>query len=222
MLAISPKDTFTVIYVTDYTAREGLAHVAATVPNVDGLKDRIVKIALFDKQVEAITSIQPRDFITIRNLRLKQVAGVGQLSGRLGGDHRLITKLHPSSRSEELSALIKYVMTSIIMAYVSHRILSCSRKQEWETSQPKGKRGSSKFLKKQQPTEKRQLAEGPSSNVQSNKTDVARSEYMWTLKEIQADSECPARYRVKAQIVSFYPVDLQEAVTRLCSKCSKE
>lgn len=94
------------LYVTDYTTRDELAPIAATI-GPTGLTDAIVKIFLFDKQAETANDIKPKDFIGIRNLRLKKDPQLDHLSGRLGGSQRLITKLHPNSGSDELNALLR-------------------------------------------------------------------------------------------------------------------
>lgn len=118
VLAISPKEGFTVLYVTDYTLRQGLARVAVTIINDPALKGRVLKITLHDEQAKIGNSLMRMDFIRIRNLRLEPI--MDELSGRLKGDQQLIMKLHPQSGSKELIDLIKYVFK---ISYASRRIL---------------------------------------------------------------------------------------------------
>ena len=62
--------------------------------------DRILKIALSNEQVKLAGSLREGDFVAIRCMRLKTVAG-GTLAGKLGGSERLIYKLDPKNTGNE-------------------------------------------------------------------------------------------------------------------------
>lgn len=94
------------MYVTDYTSRPDLSPVAPSVTRLAAHKDRVVRITLSEAQAETAKSLKPGDFISIRNLRMRR-SGTKQLSGRLGGEQRLINKLLVSGDNEELKALLQ-------------------------------------------------------------------------------------------------------------------
>lgn len=106
---MSFKDTYTYLYVTDYTSRSDLSPVAATTPEFRGLEDRVLKVAVFDAQIETAKNLELGDFILIRNLRLKPSGTSRRLVGRLAGNQRYITKLQPDARNEELKDLLRWV-----------------------------------------------------------------------------------------------------------------
>lgn len=108
VLHVSPKDERTYLYVTDYTSRTDLAVVDMSAPIFQGLQDRVVKIALFNGQATTGNNLAPGDLVLIRNLRLKSFGGTKKLSGRLGGDARLINKLQAKTANNlELTALLR-------------------------------------------------------------------------------------------------------------------
>lgn len=83
----------------------------------------ILKVALFSKQVDAAAGLREGDFVAIRKMRLKQVAGV-QLSGMLGGEERLIYKLDPrTTGNEECLALMRSVVPNFTCLKVLEHIL---------------------------------------------------------------------------------------------------
>jgi len=71
-----------------------------------GLEKRIVKVVLWDEQMEMAKNIEPGCYYTIRKLRLMQSTTGGQFQGRLGGAERLIHRLK-STESSRLAALLQ-------------------------------------------------------------------------------------------------------------------
>ncbi|KZT71254.1 hypothetical protein DAEQUDRAFT_121630 [Daedalea quercina L-15889] len=107
ILSISPKDQTTYLYVTDYTRRDDLAPIAFTVPRARELQNRVVKISLHDEQAETAKQLEVADFVAIRNLRLRPSGSEKKLTGRLGGNQRLLNKLQPNTaNNHELKALL--------------------------------------------------------------------------------------------------------------------
>ena len=96
------------LYVTDYTARSDMVGVSPNILPSVNLKDRVLKIALFDGQIETSKSLEPGDLISIINLRLKSSEQTHKLAGRLGGNQRLITKLQSRGpANEDIKALLR-------------------------------------------------------------------------------------------------------------------
>ena len=79
--------------------------------NIKVPENTIVKVQLLDGQATTAKSLEPGDFVSLRNLRLRppsRTSGPGNLSGRLGGDQRLVFKLRPQGTGcEELIALLQ-------------------------------------------------------------------------------------------------------------------
>jgi hypothetical protein len=96
------------LYVTDYTTHPDLPAAPSGEVWSRGLEGRIVKISLFDEQVEMAKTLQPGCFYSIRNLRLKKFTTFSEIQGRLGGNERLVHKLKvKDTANEELKALLR-------------------------------------------------------------------------------------------------------------------
>ena len=112
---MSHKDDRVYIYVTDYTSRSDLAPIYIDPPtDVSVPTNSVVKVLLLDGQATTAKTLEPGDFVSVRNLRLKgsnRADGVeDNLSGKLGGDQRLIFKLQPQGTgNEDLLALLRWV-----------------------------------------------------------------------------------------------------------------
>jgi hypothetical protein len=97
------------VYVTDYTIRADLAPVLPASWWDDSLENRIVRIDLRDEQSEKAQTMKPGTFFRINNLNLL-CRVKGRLSGLLGGNDNLITKLNLNNSSNvELAALLECV-----------------------------------------------------------------------------------------------------------------
>ena len=211
-----------IIYVTDYTARTDLAPVAATIAPT-ALTGRIVRIVLSDAQVETGKQLAPGDFVAIRNLRLRTTCGT-LLSGRLGGDQRLITKLNPKKGGNaELNALL-------------------ARKRDFEgasVSEEQARSGkggtAARAARKAAAAE---VAEARAAAASSSKPVVKHQEKLdgdqtvakkhatkeqqhVLLSDVKASEACPAVFRVRVRAVDFYPDDLRRCVIFRCTSCEK-
>ncbi|KAL7283683.1 hypothetical protein ACG7TL_003119 [Trametes sanguinea] len=196
---ISPKDDFTYLYVTDYTARTSLVPVAAHIAP-SALADRVVRIELRDAQVDTARNLEAGDYIAIRNLRLRPSAGGPLVSGRLGGDQRLITKLNPKATGNaELRALLR-------------------RKEEWEAAQTRPKREGKRTAAR---AARHAAAEDASSAVRSRPRKGTPGQHFVSLQEVQASTACPAVFRVRARPVDFFPDDLRDCVVLRCTSCNE-
>lgn len=115
IISMSHKDDRVYIYVTDYTSRSDLAPIYIDPPtDVSVPTNSVVKVLLLDGQATTAKTLEPGDFVSVRNLRLKgsnRADGVeDNLSGKLGGDQRLIFKLQPQGTgNEDLLALLRWV-----------------------------------------------------------------------------------------------------------------
>lgn len=93
-------------YITDYTHHLDLPIMAEAWAR--GLERRIVKVVLWDGQIEMAKNIEVGSYYTIRNLRLSQSTAGDQFQGRLGGSERLINKLRTGdSANERLATLLQ-------------------------------------------------------------------------------------------------------------------
>jgi hypothetical protein len=73
-----------------------------------GLEKRIVKVVLWNEQMEMAKNVEPGCYYTIRKLRLMQSTTGGQFQGRLGGAERLIHRLKSTESSNaRLAALLQ-------------------------------------------------------------------------------------------------------------------
>ncbi|KZP21160.1 hypothetical protein FIBSPDRAFT_519794 [Athelia psychrophila] len=106
-------------YITDYTRHPDLPLISETNDWARRLERRIVKVVLWDGQVDMAKNIETGSFYTIRNLRLLPSTTGDYIQGRLGGAERLINKLRSGdSTNERLATLLQ-------------------NKQRWEEGHPK-------------------------------------------------------------------------------------
>lgn len=97
-------------YITDYTRHEDLPILSEMHTRPQGLERRIVKVILWDRQIEMAKIIRAGEFYTIRNLRLLVSTTEDHVQGRLGGAERLINKLRvEDSANERLAVLLRWV-----------------------------------------------------------------------------------------------------------------
>ncbi|KAI0373030.1 hypothetical protein BV20DRAFT_849182 [Pilatotrama ljubarskyi] len=200
---VSPKDDFTYLYVTDYTARPDLVPVSASIAPV-ALVDRVVRVELRDAQVDTAKNLEAGDYVAIRNLRLRPSGGGTRLAGRLGGDQRLITKLNPkASGNADLRALL-------------------NRKEEWTASQSKTKR-EGKRTAARAARHAAAAAEGDASRVPVSRKGKgkARGKAVTTLEEVKESESCPAVFRVRARVIDFFPDDLRDCTVLRCTSCDE-
>ncbi|KAH8099538.1 hypothetical protein BXZ70DRAFT_942245 [Cristinia sonorae] len=221
LLAISNKDDRKIIYVTDYTSRPDLAPVHLE-PQIMSLLsgDRIVKIALFDEQAKTAGALQPGDFLTIKNLRLRPAHAGAEVNlvGRLGGDERLIYKLEPkTSASEELQELLKRKK-----AFQDEH----KRKQAPAAAT---KANNNRRDKKPEP-ETRPVAppSDRSTSEKSGKQAVKKASeklqlpQLVTLREVLDYEKCPRRFRVIVRVISVWPEELEDCVRLYCPTCKED
>lgn len=101
------------IYVTDYTRHPDLSIVSEKHAWSHGLDKRIVKVTLWDEQLEMAKAVKPGCYYTIHKLRMVQSTTSNQFQGRLGGAERLIHKLKAKpTGNDKLVALLEYVATA--------------------------------------------------------------------------------------------------------------
>ncbi|KAI0748478.1 hypothetical protein C8Q80DRAFT_1104088 [Daedaleopsis nitida] len=202
---ISGKDDYLYLYITDYTMRSDLVPVSAVIAS-GVLVDRVVRISVYDAQVDTAKSLEAGDFIAIRNLRLRPSGNENRLCGRLGGDQRLITKLNPKAAGNpELKALLK-------------------RKKEVVSSQatnsvknPKGARATRQVGAAAQIRES--SASTTSSTKAKGKGKAVATQYL-TLDEVKGSDTCPGVFRVQARVVDFFPDDLRDCTILRCTSSS--
>ncbi|EJF66176.1 hypothetical protein DICSQDRAFT_132309 [Dichomitus squalens LYAD-421 SS1] len=201
VICISAKDDFSYLYVTDYTARPDLVPVAATIAS-GALAERVVRISLNDAQIEVGKSLETGDFVAIRNLRLRPSNGGTLLSGRLGGQHRLITKLNPKSTSNiELRALLR-------------------RKKDYEASQEKPK-DNKKNRRASRRAANPPADEGKSRSPSRTKGKGKADDKYVALSDVKASDACPSVFRVRAKVVDFFPDNLRDCTIMRCTNCDR-
>ncbi|OJT02538.1 hypothetical protein TRAPUB_6955 [Trametes pubescens] len=206
---ISPKDDFTYIYVTDYTARTDLVPVSASIAS-STLADRVVRVELRDAQVDIAKNLEAGDFVAVRNLRLRPSGGGTLLAGRLGGDQRLITMLNPKANGNaDLRALL-------------------SRKEEWTNAQTKskreGKRTAARAARLAAETSRSAEASASGSKtvaVPRKGKHKHKGKQFTTLEDVRASEACPAVFRVRARAVDFFPDDLRDCTILRCTSCDE-
>ncbi|KAI0333614.1 hypothetical protein GY45DRAFT_1297126 [Cubamyces sp. BRFM 1775] len=198
---ISPKDDFTYMYVTDYTARNDLVPVSASIAPAT-LANRVVRIELRNSQVETARSLEAGDFVAITNLRLWPSGGGTLLAGRLGGEQRLITKLKPTAKSNaNLQALL-------------------SRKEKWLEAQSKPKREGKRTAARAARLAAA-AAEGTTGVGATAAPPPRKDKRFATLQDVKESATCPAVFRVRARPVDFFPDDLRDCVVLRCTSCDE-
>ncbi|KAI0647426.1 hypothetical protein C8Q79DRAFT_1118413 [Trametes meyenii] len=205
---VSPKDDCIYLYVTDYTARTDLVPVSASVAPAM-LADRVVRVELRDSQVDTARNLEPGDYIAIRNLRLRPSGGGTLLSGRLGGDQRLITKLNPkASGNADLRALLR-------------------RKEEWAAAQSNPKReGKRTAARAARQAAAAAALEGEASGSKSpsvprERKAKTKGQQFVSLKEVKENEACPSVFRVRARAIDFFPDDLRDCTVLRCTSCDE-
>ncbi|OBZ65733.1 hypothetical protein A0H81_14324 [Grifola frondosa] len=200
---ISHKDDHTYLYVTDYTSRSDLVPVTPTI--TAGLKDRVVRVSLHDAQVDTAKNLEPGDFITMRNLRLKPSGRQEQLSGRLGGSQRLINKLKANGNGNaELKSLL-------------------ARRSEWE-SRAKKRKGLPQ-LSSSKDNRTSEILKGTTNEVPTQTAlplSSLKLKGYRSLKDVQDSDICPNKFLVRARVVDFIPEDLRDATVLHCTQCDKD
>ncbi|RPD66503.1 hypothetical protein L226DRAFT_609332 [Lentinus tigrinus ALCF2SS1-7] len=208
---VSPKDDFLYLYVTDYTSRPDLVTVSPSIVTPTVSADRIVRISLYDSQVETARNLEVGDVISIRKLRLHQTGGEGRICGRLGGDERLIMKLNPNStKNTELRALLK--RKEALHATQSKPKPNKKVKEARAARQAKATDGT-----------ERQQASPPELSTKAKGKDkaVANSKQYISLADVKASDTCPGVFRVQARVVDFFPDDLRDCVVLRCTSCNE-
>ncbi|KAG6814588.1 hypothetical protein H0H92_000117 [Tricholoma furcatifolium] len=165
--AIHDGDGTSCIYVTDYTHREAL--VTGKKWNNWGadLDGRILRIALFNNQVEVAKSVQAGSFYEIKKLRLKHSATSRQFQGQLGGVERLVFLLNPNRSDDKLDALKR-------------------QKEEWRKSLMAGDVSS---------TAVQRVKSEPSEDNQAAEIQLRPRRRGTTIAELQADERYPRKTR---------------------------
>ncbi|KAG6916649.1 hypothetical protein DXG01_005935 [Tephrocybe rancida] len=100
--AVHDGDGTSCIDVTDYTFRDELVSRKVEGTWGIGLDGRILRVILFQQQVEMANVVQVGSFYSIKKLRMKQSAAARQFQGHLGGVERLITPLDANSEDARL------------------------------------------------------------------------------------------------------------------------
>ncbi|KAI0934827.1 hypothetical protein AcW1_006221 [Taiwanofungus camphoratus] len=205
VLSLVHRDEQSYLYVTDYTSRSDLVPVAATLLGVANLEDRVVRIVLFDGQIETAKHLEPGDFVSIRNLRLKPSGGTSQLAGRLGGDQRLISKLQThTTANEHLKALLR-------------------RKEEWETRFRTKGRGLGRNYRRRKAAEVDTPLESRVPDVRTEpEVSPGNRRGLKTIKEVVASPRCPNKFRIRSRIIDFYPNALRDFTVMRCTKCGDD
>ncbi|OCH93878.1 hypothetical protein OBBRIDRAFT_789916 [Obba rivulosa] len=206
VIGISFNDGQCYMYVTDYTSRPDLAPVAPSITRLAAHKDRVVKIVLNDAQAETAKNLKAGDFISIRNLRIKR-SGTGQFAGRLGGDQRLIDKLHMNGDREELKALLQ-------------------RKQGWEISSTvvRPVNGHGAKIPRLSTSEKKPLHVNVVNTTNDSRAVLPAPSVkpkMQSIEEVRKSDRLDCKFRIHARIVDFYPDSLDGFTVRRCEKCRK-
>ncbi|CAL1705544.1 unnamed protein product [Somion occarium] len=210
VLGISHKDDErSYLYATDYTCRNDFASVwfdrqpGDLVPN-----DRILKVLLLDEQAKTAKSLKPGDFVSLRHIRLRtsEYRGEVRLTGRMGGNQRLIFKLNAQGTgNEDLIALLQ-------------------RKEEWEVQQ-KSEQGIAQQANGKMTNGRKQKQEPQATmgdDLAPKKPQRTAAPGTMTIKQIQRCTTCPARFLVRARIVSLYPLELEDCVVLHCTGCKED
>ncbi|KAH9901443.1 hypothetical protein C8Q73DRAFT_677845 [Cubamyces lactineus] len=197
---ISPKDDFTYMYVTDYTARSDLVPVSASVAPAT-LADRVVRVELSGSQVDIARNLEIGDFVTLSKLRLRRSGGGTLLAGRLGGDQRLITKLNPKANSNA-------------------RALQ-SRKEKWLQAQSKPKREGKRTATRAARQAAAAAAEKETGGEGTVAPTARKDKRFATLQDVKESATCPAVFRVRARPIDFFPDDLKDCVVLRCTSCDE-
>lgn len=102
------------IYVTDYTSHPDLPSLPPNEPWSRGLEGRIVKIVLWDEQVELAKTVRVGSYYSIERLRLRRHITGQQVQGRLGGQQKNVHMLNPQNQTKtELMQLLRYVTPTL-------------------------------------------------------------------------------------------------------------
>ncbi|KAG6862080.1 hypothetical protein C0995_007210 [Termitomyces sp. Mi166 len=180
------------IYVTDYTSRNELVSGRVQDPWGAGLDGFILRIALFNNQVEIAKTIQVGAFYDIKKLRLKQSAIARQFQGQLGGVERLISLLNPKKTSDDRLTALK------------------QRKEEWQRS----------LKTVDAPITTNHPAKIKIEPNQKNANQLEHRGK--TFAELRADDKCPNKNRIFARVVDFRPWRLSDAVIIHCTHCRRD
>jgi hypothetical protein len=93
------------IFVTDYSERFDL-HRYPNQEWASSLDGRVLRIDLWDGQIQMAKSVQSGLFYSIQKLRLRKDL-TKMMIGRLGGPERLINLLNPITNKENLAPLLE-------------------------------------------------------------------------------------------------------------------
>ncbi|KAI0807789.1 hypothetical protein C8Q74DRAFT_1322450 [Fomes fomentarius] len=204
---ISPKEDYSYLYMTDYTTRPDLVPVSTTIVS-HAPPDGIVRVSLKDAQAETGKNLVIGDFVAIRNLRLRGSGSDNQLSGHLGGDQRLISRLNPKATGNgELRALLR-------------------RKEAFEAAKEKNKAGKkangARGTRQATALETQRREASISHTVAKGKGRASEETRLYvSLREVKESETCPAVFRVRARVVDFFPDDLRDCTVLRCTSCKE-
>ncbi|KZT09597.1 uncharacterized protein LAESUDRAFT_512246 [Laetiporus sulphureus 93-53] len=214
VLQVSSKDTYTYLYVTDYTSRPDLSPVAATTPEFRDLEDRVVKIALFDAQVESAKNLESGDFILVRNLRMRPSRSSRRLVGRLASNQRYIVKLQPDARNEELRDLLRRKETWTVQRNQKSR--KNERKKGGE------KRIAGRYTKGAAANHPRLFFPNNVASIPPSENTAVACKVAKTIQQVEESEKCPNKFRIRARIVDFFPEKVTDFIQRRCAECQQE
>ncbi|KAF9526950.1 hypothetical protein CPB83DRAFT_434952 [Crepidotus variabilis] len=192
-----PRGELPHIYVTDYTPHQLLKPLVVDEPWARGLKGYIVKITLDSEQQEMAEALEAGSFYCIRKLRLKKSPLDEYMKGNLGGNEKKLVKLNPEKAgNQHLNALLR-------------------RKEFWENHH-RSQEPAPRVIDKEEPISPSIISSIHNASLEHASKSCSSG---MKIKDFLPAREEPMGLAVHAKVVSYNPMELRDAVVRVCFKC---
>ncbi|SJL00764.1 uncharacterized protein ARMOST_04078 [Armillaria ostoyae] len=214
------------IYVSDYTRLDILPRFDE--PWAAGLEHGIIRIKLTDGQVEMAKRFEVGTILSIKNLRLRRSYSEKIYQGLLGGNQRLIEKLadgnliHAEMKTQLLERKVAIKNGPAVDSDtkpVSEPVLAEVKLEVEPSAENAVVKETGELIIRSEATSPTGQAKKSAKSHRELAGDF-ESYQRATIPEIQACTQCPHKFRLKAKAVSYFPKLLQDCVITRCTRCS--
>ena len=214
-----------VVFVTDYTSNAFLPPLPDGLANARwarNLSGRILQVVLRGDQEKFVKMLQPPGCFRFKSLHMTRKPLMGNIwAAECGGAQLLIQRMGEKKPAEELAA-----MQRSGAHFTSHRLrvadLRHRRKLEWQNA-VSGRSLSPMPGDRQGPVVKLDTSsEGRNGTISApfpRSTNLVRRRFI-TVKEA-GGMDCPSKFRLRARIVDFWPLKLEDCAVMRCSDCDR-
>ncbi|KAL0581120.1 hypothetical protein V5O48_000909 [Marasmius crinis-equi] len=234
------------LYITDYTFNPILRRTLLPQAIPNSLSGRVLKLVLFDGQLELSKQLKTGDFVSVHMMRITKNASDEGLSVKMGGEERLVQRLVRGAdghkdlilgvqRNKELwekENPPRRVKTPQLEAIRTPGIAIAQEQKEnlpqRATATHSDPQQAVRVTAGQEPltpttpkvTDKLPLMLSSTTKNDQPSTSTRPQLHYTPIKSVIEVETCPTKFRIRARIVDFFP-SVEEFLCRFCNKCNK-